>query len=298
MMTRRLLAPLLCLAAALLVAPTAHADAGTIAYVGADGIHLINPDGTGDRRLIAGTDPSFSADGRTVVFSRWTSGIYAIGVDGHHLRRLVRGSRNRQPALSPDGRRVAFQHLSGRGGGRRAHGLGLYVKPLHGRVRRVGHGSGDGEHPVFSPDGRHLLFDVAGVDTGLYRTDARGRHQHRLAVGAHIDDPVQPDYSPDGRHVVFADANTGVLWTVSAHGGQRRRLATPPLSQIPNQSYVWSDPAFSPDGGTIVAAFSRVYDYPWGLTVIGSGELDLLPISGGAPVKLLTSDDVAADWGR
>lgn len=76
-------------------------------------------------RFVRGSSPSWSPDGRRIVFVR--SGWLMIGqVRGRSLRGLVRGAA---PAWSPDGKWVAFFD--------RRHRLSI-VRPTGGRVRRIG----------------------------------------------------------------------------------------------------------------------------------------------------------------
>src|SRR4051812_17942067 len=68
---------------------------GRIAYEGLDGghdvgIYSIEPDGTGNRLLVAGArSPSWSADGRRLAFE-YKGGLWQSRADGSHLRPIVR----------------------------------------------------------------------------------------------------------------------------------------------------------------------------------------------------------------
>lgn len=79
-------------------------------------IMVINPDGTGLRRLTSGLDPALSPDGQTVAFTRWqgeTGSLWMINVDGaneHQVAGFIKQAKG--PAWSPDGSQIVlnFQH--------------------------------------------------------------------------------------------------------------------------------------------------------------------------------------------
>lgn len=79
-------------------------------------IMVVNPDGTGLRRLTSGLDPALSPDGQTVAFTRWqgeTGSLWTINVDGaneHQVAGFIKQAKG--PAWSPDGSQIVlnFQH--------------------------------------------------------------------------------------------------------------------------------------------------------------------------------------------
>lgn len=79
-------------------------------------IMVINPDGTGLRRLTSGLDPALSPNGQTVAFTRWqgeTGSLWTINVDGtneHQVAGFIKQAKG--PAWSPDGSQIVlnFQH--------------------------------------------------------------------------------------------------------------------------------------------------------------------------------------------
>ncbi|MEW5961354.1 MAG: SH3 domain-containing protein, partial [Chloroflexota bacterium] len=79
-------------------------------------IMVINPDGTGLRRLTSGIDPVLSPDGRTVAFTRWqgeSGSLWLIGIDGSNERQVLGFIKQAKgPDWSPDGSQIVlnFQH--------------------------------------------------------------------------------------------------------------------------------------------------------------------------------------------
>jgi len=150
------------------------------------GIHVMNADGSDVRRLTYPNDPvrcpqgstamdlrpDWSPDGRRILFERrlhtsddgdgydcgldgwgYRPNVYVMNADGTGLRRLgsISTREDADPSWSPDGRLIAFSVLFD----------GLYVIDNEGAgpeqrvaVPLVGWGSG----PVWSPDGKRLLF--------------------------------------------------------------------------------------------------------------------------------------------
>lgn len=93
--------------------------------------------------------------GKTIVFQESSGGaIYVIGSDGRGLRGLTTGM---DPAISPDGRQVAFTRWS-------ASGLGstgsLWVINLDGSgERRISGDLRQPKSPTWSPDGKQIVVN-------------------------------------------------------------------------------------------------------------------------------------------
>lgn len=194
-----------------------------------------------------GRNPNWSSDGSQIVFERWDEVWIAAG-DGKNQVRVEGIPRvdsllaNRMPAFSPDGTWIAFfQPESGPEGD-------LWVIPAHGGVpKRLTHDASDGGSPVWTFDGRSIIYvsQRSGV-ADLWRIAAFGGKPERVfsATGENGD----PDISPDGRKLAFSNTrNQYVLTIVDPASGRTRELLERRLSIC--------YPMFSPQGDR-VAFFS------------------------------------------
>ena len=183
----------------------------------------------------------------------------------------------REPAWSPDGRRLAF--VRGDPGGRYARSrLSLYVVATNGGgVRRLAACGDCGDVPdgelAWSPDSKWIAFtrqdEHPRDEAGIWLVRAAGGAAHRLTrcQPASCFD-VEPSWSPDGDLLVFArwgstPGAAGRLYTISRDGSG--------LSSIADGA----DPQWSPDGRRIA------FDGPNGLSVSNADGSDLRLIFAG-----------------
>jgi serine/threonine protein kinase len=106
------------------------------------------------------TTPDFSPDGSKIIFrsNRDGGGIYEIPAFGGEARLLARDGLN--PKFSPDGSQVAYWIGAGTGVAAAVPGSGtVWVVPVSGgQPQRVGSNFTTARYPIWSPDGKHLLF--------------------------------------------------------------------------------------------------------------------------------------------
>jgi TolB protein len=166
--------------------------------------------------------------------ARGNPDIYRMSSDGSDLTRLTEGPRssmNIEPALSPDGTKIAFS--SDRSGLPM-----IYIMNLDGTdIKRITFAGSYNSTPRWSPDGKRIVF--AGYDkdqtikTGhfdLFSMDADGTNMIRLTSSKKANSKPanneSPSFSPDGRQVLFLSDRSGnnQLYLVSADGQEERRI--------------------------------------------------------------------------
>jgi|GEM_PF-1200669 len=143
-----------------------------------------------------------------------------------------------EPALSPDGRRVAFiSHAGGR--------PDLYVVDLDsGKLQRLSDDAAMEAAPVWSPDGKRLVYQSYADGTPkLYLIDASGGTPRRLTRGQGEENGGV--FSPDGRYLVYAEfrhREDQALIRIDLRSGAARRLSAEPTGGMDGQA------RWSPDG--------------------------------------------------
>jgi eukaryotic-like serine/threonine-protein kinase len=202
--------------------------------------------------LAAGVLAGFSLD--RILHRSPASGPVAI-------RPITSSGRDAEPAVSPDGKTIAFS--SNRDGKPR-----IWLKQLPGG-QEVALTSGEDHSPRFSPDGAQLLFTRQHPGAGighadLFRVPILGGEPRKL-----IPDVGDADFSPDGRQIAFTrnSSQPGVLAAelllVATDGGEPRRLAR-------FEKTILFAPRFRPDGRSVVVTSIR-----WGASGVQFEIVDL-----------------------
>jgi TolB protein len=210
---------------------------------------------------LAATAPNFSPNGNRIVFVRLGSGIFTVKPDGSGLRRLTAGTRDSYPVWSPDGKRIAFVrpyrsqwrlHLMSASGAKllrlpqappsgrptwTADGKALLI-PAAGDLVRVHPRSGKvlkyygmtldiqtAQTATLSPNRRKIAYVGPRISTGpndcgegpcpqygLYLASVPKPHRPRRIV----NDTGPAGWSPDGKSLVFVSRGALTLWVVAS----------------------------------------------------------------------------------
>ncbi|HMI98837.1 MAG TPA: hypothetical protein VK488_03290 [Gaiellaceae bacterium] len=235
--------------------------------------------------------PKLDAAGRYLVYERLTGekGVWIADANGSHPRLLVRDGA--EPAISPDGKQVAYVPQCGQGDSC----PGTYVVPTSGgRPRRV---SSDWRvEPPFtwSPDSKRIVvIRETFSETTLVTIDVVSGKESKLAKTLAEGEFWGWSFSPDGRQIVYARADHVYedsgdigyavdLFIINSKGGEPKRITATGDSGDP----IWGPHsiAFSrlfgrneieqiqPDG----SGRKRITDLPD--HVPGNGFIDLTPV--------------------
>jgi dipeptidyl aminopeptidase/acylaminoacyl peptidase len=218
-------------------------------------------------------DVQVSPDGKQVAYTAvWPdkeanetrSSVYLAPMDGlSPARRFTHGDKDHSPRWSPDGRRLAF--VSERGEKNQ-----LFVAPMEGgEARQVTHAEHGISQPAWSPDGKKVAY----VTRVGHWTDPKERNALEKAEPRVI---VDLRYKLDG--VGFFDNRRVHIFTVDTESGE--------TNQVTSGDYNDDQPAWSPDGKTIVFASDRErqrHQRHWRVDVWA------VPSSGGRARKLTRS---------
>jgi TolB protein len=191
------------------------------------------PDGTGASQLtdnaVLDLEPSWFPTDTKIAFRRnGPSGpeahiwVLRLDADGNFVRetQLTSGSSsNIQPAVSPDGKKIAFASV-------RDGDYDIYVmkavreglKNVPGKLTR---NTVLEWNPDWSPDGRRITFECerGGTDKEICVMNADGTQLEQLTINTFADqDPV---FSPDGKRISFERDLGGSnrdIWRMRADG--------------------------------------------------------------------------------
>jgi Tol biopolymer transport system component len=197
---------------------------------------------------------SWSPDGKKLYYAKhsrdnehWSNylDLYVYDLETKDETRLTYGRRAGSPALSPDGKRLAY--VAGADGT-----LNLYVMDVDGRnmARRTNYANGEQVYsPSWSPDSKTLLFDYSIADgRDLATVPADGGDVTFLLQTP--DDERNAVFTADGASVVYASDKSGIF------NLYRRSLETKETVQLTNVLGGAFMPSVAPDGKIAFSAYT------------------------------------------
>ncbi len=163
---------------------------------------------------------SWSPDGKKIFYSKnssknkhWSNyyDVYFLDIESEKETRLTFGKRANFPAVSPDGKQIAF--VSGRDGSTNLFVM-EYVDSLKksGAVRQLTLFA-NGEqvyNPKWSPDGSKIVFDYSINDgRDIAMINSAGGEVQFIVSGE--EDSRNPVFTQDGENIIFASDETGIF---------------------------------------------------------------------------------------
>ncbi|GAB4554119.1 MAG: hypothetical protein OHK0023_23950 [Anaerolineae bacterium] len=218
---------------------------------GIDQVWVMNPDGTGHRRLtfsnVEDNWSKWSPDRRSIIFATYRSGsneIWVMDANGDNVSPLATGANDWDPVYSPDGSQIVF--VSERDGNRE-----IYLMDADGtNQRRLTNTRAQDWFPTWTPNGDRIIFQSnRNGNFDIYSMDLNGSDVQQLTTSSSHDQ--HPDVSPDGQFIVFTSRRNGndEIYIMDIDGANQRRLTQ---DSARDQTPVWS-----PDGQNIAFASTR-----------------------------------------
>jgi TolB protein len=253
-------------------------------------IYIIDSDGENlvritDHRDLA-VSPAWSPDGTRIAYQAWPDGQRLLEADlaSGTTRQLDPGREGNYitPAYSPDGEHLVFAVF----GINNRSGLFTYDVRRDCCLTSLTEGRFYDLSPVYSPDGRWLLFNsnrLGPATPQVYMMPATGGSPeivspYQYGAGGYY---TAPDWSPTGERIAFHGrvGRSGNFHILVAQVGENRR---PDVLRQLTQEGNNEDPSWAPDGRHIVFVGER--DWGTGLFVVDAATRALRPILRGVDV--------------
>jgi TolB protein len=168
--------------------------------------------------------------------------IYRMTVDGENLHALTHGpnrAMNVEPAVSPDGQKIAFSS------DRVGRPMVFTMNADGSNVKRLTFAGAYNSSPSWSPDGKTIAFAAQDHDHfDIFTMNIDGSSLKRLTdarkPNGRAANNESPSWSPDGRHIAFSSDRTGnsQLYLVDPDGTNERRITEDRSN--------WEKPKWSP----------------------------------------------------
>ncbi len=238
-------------------------------------IFMCDPDGHNVEQLSKGNDihisPAWDPTGKKVIYTSYQSGNPNLYIQDLRTRKTNvvpglafanKGLMNSGGYYSPQGKIIAYSQIR-QAKGDRTGGSEIYVVPPEGGARRpLIAGNGIDVDPIFSPDGKWLVYASGRYgNPHLFRaelawnadfTDVKVKNELRLTYAGWWN--TMPTWSPNSQKIAFAGFDKGInrfdIFIMNIDGSKLERLTL--------QSGDNKGPTYSPNGHLILFHSSRV----------------------------------------
>lgn len=211
-------------------------DGARLAYLGEDGLRVVDAEGTTSEPLTSGSlesDIAWAPDGAIITFTRRVSDpqseIWRIGAEGTppELRLSTAGTfQNVGATWSPDGQQLAF--VTNRDGNYEVYTMtSTGGNPTNLTENSANDGNGGADPPQWSPDGTQISFVSARAgNRDVWVMNADGTEPRNLTLTTTHE--AHPRWSPDGEtifyDVVIEPTSHVDLYAMNADGSNQRAL--------------------------------------------------------------------------
>lgn len=175
--------------------------------------------------------------------------IWSMDPDGSNQKQVTRfNSLSIQPAVSPDGTKIAFTSY--------AHGnpgIFIFSADTGGRLPFYNQRASMNATPDFTPDGKRIVYSsTASGIAQIYVANLNGTDFHRISSSRAIE--VEPKINPkNGTEIAFVSGRSGPqqIYMMNIDGANVTRL-TPGEGEA-------SNPSWHPNGQFLAYAWTRGY---------------------------------------
>jgi Tol biopolymer transport system component len=145
------------------------------------------------------------------------------------------------PALSPDGKHVAFVALNQ-----------LYIMPIGGKPTAITNDTFYKQGPAWSPDGKKLAYitDKDGIENIYIHDTSAITDTSDLRAAPSEDAQIMPAWSPDGKWMAFQNEHMET-WLAD--------LSTGKIKKLTEATFFPGRASFAPNGKTVVIATIHPY---------------------------------------
>lgn len=179
------------------------------------------------------SNPAFSPSGKEIIFTGYSQhhffALYKIGVNGQGFHQFTHHGTESGGRFSPDGKHIVFsstQISSTRTGQKNI----FTINADGSNVKQITHRSGENCFPVFSPNGRRIVFYSRGKsgkgNFQIVAMNADGSAQKALTDSKL--NCLYPKFSPDGNQIAFdvSSRHSEQISVMNADGSHQKQITS------------------------------------------------------------------------